>query len=129
MTNQARLWPEGEIFTRKVLIPTNYDPLPVKVVYVVPPFDAVIETWQNKDPMKSYDLFRQFIVDWDQQEKLTDDILKCFLMAYPGTDEAIFAGWCEYMKEILAANHKCYSIISQGVNRTAKRFLSDLGKC
>ncbi|HBY4209468.1 TPA: hypothetical protein MIT91_12170, partial [Klebsiella pneumoniae] len=62
------------------------------------------------------DLFRQFIVDWDQQEKLTDDILKCFLMAYPGTDEAIFAGWCEYMKEILAANHKCYSIISQVVN-------------
>ncbi|MCS4327466.1 hypothetical protein MU417_12990 [Klebsiella pneumoniae] len=116
MTNQARLWPEGEIFTRKVLIPTNYDPLPVKVVYVVPPFDAVIETWQNKDPMKSYDLFRQFIADWDQQEKLTDDILKCFLMAYPGTDEAIFAGWCEYMKEILAANHKCYSIISQVVN-------------
>ncbi|EIY5070970.1 hypothetical protein MLE54_003867 [Klebsiella quasipneumoniae] len=116
MINQARLWPEGQVFTHKVLIPTNYDPLPVEVVYVVPPFEVVIETWQNKDPMKSYDLFRQFIVDWDQQEKLTDDILKCFLMAYPGTDKAIFSGWCEHMKEILAANHKCYSIISQVVN-------------
>ena len=104
MTNQARLWPEGEIFTRKVLIPTNYDPLPVKVVYVVPPFDAVIETWQNKDPMKSYDLFRQFIVDWDQQDKLTDNILKCFLVGYPGTDEVIFAGWCEHMKAELEKN-------------------------
>lgn len=116
MTNQARLWPEGEVFTRKVLIPTNYDPLPVEVVYVVPPFEVVVALWQNKEREKTYPLFRQFIQDWSLEEKLTDDILKCFLMAYPGTDEAIFAGWCEYMKEILAANHKCYSIISQVVN-------------
>lgn len=26
--------------------------------------------------------FRQFIVDWDQQDKLTDEILMCFLTAY-----------------------------------------------
>jgi hypothetical protein len=42
-----------------------------------------VETWQNRDPAKAYALFRQFIVDWDQQDKLTDDILMCFLAGYP----------------------------------------------
>ncbi|EPJ8234274.1 MULTISPECIES: hypothetical protein [Klebsiella pneumoniae complex] len=116
MTNQARLWPEGEVFTRKVLIPTNYDPLPVEVVYVVPPFEVVVALWQNKEHEKTYPLFRQFIQDWSLEEKLTDNVLKAFLAAYSGTADAIFYGWSEYMKEILAANHKCYSIISQVVN-------------
>ena len=111
-----RLWPEGEQFTSEVMISTENEPFPVEITFTVPAFDVAVEFWKNTDPEKGYGLFRQFIVDWDQQEKLTDDILKCFLMAYPGTDEAIFAGWCEYMKEILAANHKCYSIISQVVN-------------
>ncbi|WP_254304453.1 hypothetical protein [Citrobacter freundii] len=101
MTNQVQLWPEGEVFTREVFIPTKYEPLPVEVTYIVPPFDNVVETWQNKDPAKAYALFRQFIVDWDQQDKLTDEILMCFLTAYPGTDEAIFVGWCEHMKSQL----------------------------
>lgn len=116
MTNQARLWPEGEVFTRKVLIPTNYDPLPVEVVYVVPPFEVVVALWQNKEHEKTYPLFRQFIQDWSLEEKLTDNVLKAFLAAYSGTADAIFYGWSEYMKEILASNHKCYSIISQVVN-------------
>jgi hypothetical protein len=63
LTNQARLWPEGEVFTRKVLIPTNYDPLPVEVVYIVPPFEVVVALWQNKEHEKTYPLFRQFIQD------------------------------------------------------------------
>lgn len=76
----------------------------------------VVETWQNKDPAKGYTLFRQFIVDWDQQDKLTDDVLMAFLVAYPGTDEAIFAGWCEYMKETLIENEHSFSVRSQAIN-------------
>lgn len=116
MTNQAQLWPEGEIFTREVFIPTKYDPLPVLVTYIVPPFDIVVETWQNKDPAKSYALFRQFIVDWDQQDKLTDDILISFLVGYLGTDEAIFSGWCKYMNEALIENEHLFSVRSQAIN-------------
>jgi hypothetical protein len=78
VTNHPQLWPEGETFIREVLIPTKYEPLPVLVTYIVPPFDAVVATWQNTDPEKAYSLFRQFIVDWDQQDKLTDDILISF---------------------------------------------------
>lgn len=116
MTNQVQLWPEGEIFTREVLIPTKYEPLPVEITYTVPAFDVVVDTWQNKDPVKGYALFRQFIVDWDQQDKLTDDVLVSFLVAYPGTDEAIFAGWCEHMKKVLATNGKQLSTLSQTIN-------------
>ena len=94
--------------TREVFIPTKYEPLPVEVTYIVPPFDNVVETWQNKDPAKAYALFRQFIVDWDQQDKLTDEILMCFLTAYPGTDEAIFVGWCEHMKSQLEKNQESF---------------------
>ena len=78
MTNQAQLWPEGEVFTREVMIPTKYEPLPVQMTYIVPPFDIVIETWQNKDPAKSYVLFRQFIVGWNQEDTLTEQILMGF---------------------------------------------------
>ncbi|HBT5562329.1 TPA: hypothetical protein MCA25_003774 [Klebsiella pneumoniae] len=116
MTNQARLWPEGEVFTRKVLIPTNYEPLPVKITYTVPAFDVVVDIWQNKDPAKGYTLFREFIVNWDQQDKLTDDVLMSFLVTYPGTDEAIFAGWCEHMEELLATNEKQFYSYSQAIN-------------
>lgn len=84
----------------------------MQVTYTVPPFEIVVETWQNRDPAKAYALFRQFIVDWDQQDKLTDDILMCFLTAYPGTDEAIFAGGCEYMKESLATSMSVLQSIS-----------------
>lgn len=116
MTNQVQLWPEGEVFTREVLIPTKYEPLPVEVTYIVPPFANVIETWQNKDPAKAYALFRQFIVDWDQQDKLTDEILMCFLTAYPGTDEAIFAGWCEHMKAHLEKNQESFTHSPNTIN-------------
>lgn len=116
MTNLTQLWPEGEIFTREVLITTKDEPLPVEVTYIVPPYDAVVDTWQNKDPVKSYALFRQFIVDWDQEDKLTDYILQCFLAGYPGTDEAIFAGWCEYMKGALIENENLFSLCSQTIN-------------
>lgn len=84
----------------------------MQVTYTVPPFEIVVETWQSRDPEKAYALFRQFIVDWDQQDKLTDEILMCFLTAYPGTDEAIFAGWCEYMKESLATSMSVLQSIS-----------------
>lgn len=116
MTNQVQLWPEGEVFTREVLIPTKYEPLPVEVTYTVPPFEIVVETWQNRDPAKAYALFRQFIVDWDQQDKLTDDILMCFLAGYPGTEEAIFSGWYEHMKEVLTVNEQLFAGYSQSIN-------------
>lgn len=116
MTKQMLLWPEGEVFTREVLIPTKYEPLPVEVTYIVPPFDKVVETWQNREPAKAYAFFRQFIVDWDQQDKLTDEILMCFLTAYPGTNEAIFAGWCEHMKDCLEKNNKRFSAVSDVIN-------------
>ena len=116
MTNQAQIWPEGETFTREVLIPTKYEPLPVEITYIVPAFDVVVDNCHNKDPAKGYALFRQFIVDWDQQDKLTDDVLMSFLLAYPGTDEAILAGWCEHMKKVLATNKKQFPTLSQTIN-------------
>lgn len=116
MNKPAQIWPEGETFSREVLIPTKYEPLPVEITYTVPAFDVVVDTWQNKDPAKGYGLFRQFIIGWDQQDKLTDDVLMAFLVAYPGTDEAIFSGWCEYMKKVLATNEKQFSVLSQAIN-------------
>lgn len=116
MTNQARLWPEGEVFTRKVLIPTNYDPVPVEVVYVVPPFEVVVALWKNRDPEKMYPLFRQFIQSWSLEEKLTDNLLATFIVAYSGTADAIFYGWSEYMKEALIENEHLFSVHSQTIN-------------
>ncbi|MGG8133437.1 hypothetical protein PGO54_04970 [Klebsiella aerogenes] len=109
MTNQVRIWPEGEVFTRKVLMPTNYDPVPVEVVYVVPPFEVVVALWKNRDPEKMYPLFRQFIQSWSLEEKLTDNLLATFIVAYSGTADAIFYGWSEYMKGFLA---ECQSELS-----------------
>lgn len=116
MKAHAQLWPEGKEFIREVLIPTKYDPLPVMITYVVPPFDVVVDAWQNTDPLRAYPLFRQFIVDWDQEDKLTDKILKSFLVAFPGTDKAIYDGWAEYMKVMLATNETVYAISSQAIN-------------
>lgn len=116
MTNQTQLWPEGEVFTKEVLIPTKYEPLPVQVTYIVPPFDIVVETWQNKDPAKAYALFRRFIIDWDQQDKLTDEVLVAYLIKWPGTDMAIFAGWYEHMKEVLTVNAQLFAGYSQSIN-------------
>ena len=60
------------------------------VTFGVPAPDVVLEMWRNTDPAKSFGLFRQFIVGWDQEDERTDKILMAFLYAYPGADEAIF---------------------------------------
>lgn len=115
MTTQ-QMWPEGEQFTRSVNIPTKYGPLPVSITYIVPPFETVVATWKNREPEKAYPLFRQFIVDWDQEDKLTDDVLMEFLFYWPGTDKAIFAGWCEHMEEVLVANNQAFDMVSTVIN-------------
>lgn len=116
MNSTQRIWPEGDQFTLEVYIPTNFESLPVLITYVVPAFEVVVETWRNKDPAKSYTLFRQFIVDWDMQDRITDSVLMSFLMAYPGTSEAIFDAWSAYMKELLAANSLNFSQVTGAIN-------------
>ncbi len=116
MTNQARLWPEGEIFTREVLIPTKDGALPIEVTYVVPPFEVVVALWQNKEHEKTYPLFRQFIQGWSLEQNLTDNVLKAFLAAYSGTADAIFYGWSEYMKSALAENKHLLAVQSLAIN-------------
>lgn len=119
MTEATQLWPEGETFTREVIIPTGFGPcldeepvgyedFPVMVTFAVPPFEVVVDMWKNTDPDRSYGLFRQFIVGWDQEEELTDKVLKGYLNAYPGTDEALFRCWTEYMKEKLEKNKEAF---------------------
>lgn len=88
------------------MIPTNYDPVPVEVVYVVPPFEVVVALWKDKDPEKMYPLFHQFIQSWSLEEKLTDNLLATFIVAYSETADVIFAGWYEHMKDLLAINEK-----------------------
>jgi hypothetical protein len=80
----------------------GYDVFPVMVTFVVPPFEIVVDMWKNTNPERSYGLFRQFIVGWDQEDKLTDKVLMGYLYAYPGTDEALFRCWTEHMKGRLA---------------------------
>jgi hypothetical protein len=116
MNSTQRIWPEGYQFTLEVNIPTNFESLPVLITYVVPAFEVVVETWENKDPAKAYTLFRQFIVDWDMQDRITDSVLMSFLMAYPGTSEAIFDAWAAHMKGILAANSLTYSQAAGAIN-------------
>ncbi|WP_449632546.1 hypothetical protein [Rahnella aceris] len=116
MNSTQRIWPEGDQFTLEVNIPTNFETLPVLVTYVVPAFDVVVETWQNKDPAKAYALLRQFIVDWDVQEKITDSVLMSFLIAYPGTSEAIFDAWTAHMKIKLTINEQQFSVLSYKIN-------------
>lgn len=100
----VRLWPEGEQFTSEVMISTEDEPFPVEITFTVPAFDVAVEFWKNTDPEKGYSLFRQFIVDWDQQDKLTDDVLIAYLTKWPGTDMAILAAWAEHMKDVIAKN-------------------------
>lgn len=128
MSNNAQLWPEGELFTCEVMIPTGagqpedgvepvgYEDFPVMVTFIVPPFDIVVETWMNKDPSKSYDLFRQFIADWDQEEMLTDKMLMGYLYAYPGTDVALFKCWMGHIKCRLAGNEQRLARSSMALN-------------
>lgn len=128
MNNKAKLWPEGELFTREVVIqtglgpseegvePVGYEDFPVMVTFIVPPFDVVVETWRNTDPAKSFGLFRQFIEGWDQEDKLTDKLLAGYLYAWPGTDEAMFSAWCKYMQDWLANNQKQLKPLSIMIN-------------
>lgn len=111
-----RLWPEGTQFTREVMIPTKYELLPVLVTFAVPAFEVVVAMWKNEDPEQAYPLFRQFIVDWDQEETLTDYVLMSYLYAFPGSDEAMMRVWADHMKKALAANQKSYSITSHSIN-------------
>jgi len=96
--------------------PAGYEDFPVMVTFTVPPFDLVVETWQNKDQAKAYPLFRQFIVGWDQEDTLTDQVLMGFLYAYPGTDEAMFRAWCAHMKEVLTARQLAFTLVSNSIN-------------
>lgn len=116
MSTKPQLWPAGEQFTREVIIQTNTDPVPVMITYTVPPFEAVVEAWQNTDQAKSYPQLRQFIIGWDLQETLTDDVLISFLTSYSGTYEAILNGWCEHMKDTLTANQSLFSDMPLSVN-------------
>ncbi|MFZ3823399.1 phage tail assembly chaperone [Morganella morganii] len=116
MSTKPQLWPTGEQFTREVIIQTNTDPLPVMITYTVPPFEAVVGAWQNTDSAKSYPQLRQFIVGWDLQETLTDDVLLSFLTSYSGTCEAILNVWCEHMKDTLTANQSLFSDMPLSVN-------------
>lgn len=118
MNTTAQLWPEGEVFSREVIIPTGvgipeegvkpvgYEDFPVMVTFRIPAFDVVVETWRNTDPAKSYGLFRQFIVSWDQEDEITDKVLMGYLYTYPGTDEAMFSTWCKYMQDWLVNSQK-----------------------
>jgi hypothetical protein len=68
-----------------------------------------VETWRNtKDTAKSFGLFRQFIVGWDQEDVITDKVLMGYLYAYPGTDEALFS-MDGYMK---GNGYQCEIILS-----------------
>lgn len=128
MSINAQLWPEGELFTCEVVIPAGagltedgvepvgYEDFPVMVTFIVPPFDIVVEIWRNTDPAKSYGLFRQFIVGWDQEEVLTDKMLMSYLYAYPGTDEAFFKCWMGHIKCRLAGNEQRFARSSMALN-------------
>lgn len=88
----------------------------MEISYTVPPFEVVVETWQNKDPAKGYALFRQFIVDWDQQDKLTDNMLIAYLIKWPGADRAIFDAWAEHMKIELVSRQTLFVSSPNSVN-------------
>ncbi|MBJ8834366.1 hypothetical protein I5385_15060 [Citrobacter freundii] len=115
-----RLWPEGEQFTREVIMPTGaglpeegvepvgYEDFPVMVTFRVPAFDVMVEMWRNTDPAKSFGLFRQFIVAWDQEEELTDKMLAGYLYTYPGADENMFRVFCEHVKSQLEKNQESF---------------------
>lgn len=89
------LWPEGEKFTREVIMPTGagipeegvepvgFEDFPVMVTFRVPAFDVV---------------------------------LAGYLYAYPGADENMFRVFCEYVKEVILANQKSFPQISEAIH-------------
>jgi len=101
--NDPRAWPEGTLFSKTVNLPSQGDLVEVEVTFTVPPFETVVDTFQNRDPDKAYPLFRKFIVDWDLQEKLQDHVLMCFLLQDIRVSEVMFAAWADHMKEHIAA--------------------------
>lgn len=86
------------------------------VTFRVPAFDVMVEMWRNTDPAKSYGLFRQFIVGWDQEDELTDKMLVGYLYAYPDADEAIFTAFCEHIKAVMQERNRKYPAHSQAIN-------------
>lgn len=128
MNNHKQLWPEGEQFTLEVIIPTGfgrpeegvepvgYEDFPILVTFRVPAFDIVVETWRNTDPTKSFGLFRQFIVGWDQEDEITNKMLADYLYAYPGADESMFKAFCEYVKEAIMTNLASFPHISTEIH-------------
>ncbi len=112
-TANTALWPEGEQFTMDVNLPTPHEPFAVRVNYIVPSFNVVLEMLGNKDSQKAYSLFRQFIEGWDLEETLSDQMLIFHLTAFPGAAEVIFQKWAEHMKERLAASQ---AVFAQGTN-------------
>ncbi|EMO7189841.1 hypothetical protein JHE03_08295 [Pluralibacter gergoviae] len=107
--DKPSLWPEGETFILEVIVPYPQEPFPIVVTFNVPAFEVVVELWKNKDPQKTYELFRQFISDWNQEEKLSDELLIGYLVSFPGTDEAMMSVWAEHMRTRLADCQKQYS--------------------
>lgn len=103
MIDDPRAWPEGETFIRAVELPVQGDLVDVEVTFTVPPFETLVAMNENSDPEKAYPLFRQFIVDWDMEEKLTDYVLKCFLLQDIRVSEVMFSAWADHMKEHIAA--------------------------
>ncbi len=103
MIKDTRAWPEGEMFTKSVEIPVQDDLVEVEVTYTVPPFETLVAIHENCDPEMAYPLFRQFIVDWDLQDKLTDYVLMGFLAQNIQVSEVIFSAWADHMKKHIAA--------------------------
>lgn len=50
------------------------------------------------------------------QDRITDSVLMSFLMAYPGTSQAIFDAWSAHIKGLLAANNMTYSQAKDALN-------------
>lgn len=128
MKCDMQLWPEGEQFTQEVIIPTGaglpqegveregYEDFPIMVTFRVPAFDVVLESWRNTDPAKCFYLFRQFIVGWDQEDELTDEMLVGYLYAYPGADENMFRIFCEHITAVIKERIRKYTLQSQLIN-------------
>lgn len=103
MHRDNRVWPEGMTFEKTVILPTVDDPINVIITLIVPSFDKVIEAQRNRNPNKAYQLLRQFIIDWDLEDKLTDLGLMSFLSMDIDVSRIIYAAWCDHMKEHIAA--------------------------
>lgn len=117
MTNQARLWPEGEMFTRKVIVPTEDSAVPVEVTYIVPAFDVLVEMVQNKDPGKNYDYLLQLIVEWDKvRGDMIDLILKSYILTCPGAYHTLIGAWYEYISERIKSIEGSFPVYSQTIN-------------